>query len=38
VLTLSPSGVAHVASFFDTRLFAKFGLPELLPVPRRPVR
>ncbi|GHF47332.1 RNA polymerase sigma factor [Amycolatopsis bartoniae] len=31
VLTLSESGVTHVASFFDTDLFAKFGLPEVLP-------
>lgn len=32
VLTLSPAGVAHVVCFFDTRLFAKFGLPESLSV------
>jgi RNA polymerase sigma-70 factor (ECF subfamily) len=38
VLTLSASGVEHVASFFDTRLFAKFGLPERLPAPPRPAR
>ena len=31
VLTLSENGVEHVASFFDTGLFAKFGLPEVLP-------
>jgi RNA polymerase sigma-70 factor, ECF subfamily len=31
VLTLSPAGVSHVACFFDTRLFATFGLPETLP-------
>jgi RNA polymerase sigma-70 factor (ECF subfamily) len=31
VLTLSASGVAHVACFFDLRLFATFGLPETLP-------
>lgn len=30
VLTLTPAGVSHVVSFFDTRLFAKFGLPESL--------
>jgi RNA polymerase sigma-70 factor (ECF subfamily) len=30
VLTLSESGVEHVACFFDTRLFATFGLPEVL--------
>ncbi|GLY64634.1 sigma-70 family RNA polymerase sigma factor [Amycolatopsis taiwanensis] len=28
VLTLTSSGISHVVSFFDTRLFAKFGLPE----------
>jgi RNA polymerase sigma-70 factor (ECF subfamily) len=33
VLTLSPAGVTHVASFFDLRLFETFGLPESLPVP-----
>jgi RNA polymerase sigma-70 factor, ECF subfamily len=38
VLTLSSSGVEHVASFFDTRLFATFGLPELLPVQPQPAR
>ncbi|SFI99580.1 RNA polymerase sigma-70 factor, ECF subfamily [Amycolatopsis sacchari] len=31
VLTLSKSGVRHVTCFFDTGLFAKFGLPEVLP-------
>jgi RNA polymerase sigma-70 factor (ECF subfamily) len=31
VLTLTESGVSHVAAFFDTSLFASFGLPELLP-------
>jgi RNA polymerase sigma-70 factor (ECF subfamily) len=31
VLTLSDSGITHVASFFDLRLFATFGLPETLP-------
>jgi RNA polymerase sigma-70 factor (ECF subfamily) len=36
VLTLSPSGVTHVASFFDLRLFATFGLPETLPAERQP--
>ncbi|WP_236789128.1 sigma-70 family RNA polymerase sigma factor [Amycolatopsis sp. GM8] len=30
VLTLSASGVEHVACFFDLSLFAKFGLPEVL--------
>jgi RNA polymerase sigma-70 factor (ECF subfamily) len=27
VLDVSPSGVSHVVAFFDTALFAKFGLP-----------
>jgi RNA polymerase sigma-70 factor (ECF subfamily) len=31
VLEIGPDGVTHVASFFDVRLFAKFGLPESLP-------
>jgi RNA polymerase sigma-70 factor, ECF subfamily len=31
VLTLDGDRVAHVASFFDTSLFATFGLPEYLP-------
>jgi RNA polymerase sigma-70 factor, ECF subfamily len=31
VLTLRGDRVAHVASFFDTSLFATFGLPESLP-------
>ncbi|MFD9740887.1 sigma-70 family RNA polymerase sigma factor [Umezawaea sp. NPDC059074] len=30
VLTLSPGGVTHVASFFDLRLFEVFGLPAVL--------
>jgi RNA polymerase sigma-70 factor (ECF subfamily) len=34
VLTLTPEGVTHVASFFDRRLFATFGLPETVPVQR----
>ncbi|WP_431784411.1 sigma-70 family RNA polymerase sigma factor [Streptomyces chumphonensis] len=34
VLTLAQGGVAHVAAFFDTRLFATFGLPESLPADR----
>ena len=33
VLTLGPAGVTHVATFFDLSLFARFGLPESLPVP-----
>ncbi|GLZ33558.1 RNA polymerase sigma factor [Lentzea sp. NBRC 105346] len=28
VLTLTKDGISHVASFFDLRLFARFGLPE----------
>ncbi|MBP2478119.1 RNA polymerase sigma-70 factor (ECF subfamily) [Crossiella equi] len=33
VLTFGADGrIAHVSSFFDTRLFAKFGLPEEIPV------
>ncbi len=31
VLTLTPSGVSHVAAFFDLRLFGAFGLPRTLP-------
>jgi RNA polymerase sigma-70 factor (ECF subfamily) len=38
VLTLSPAGVEHVACFFDTRLFATFGLPEILPAQPQPAR
>jgi RNA polymerase sigma-70 factor (ECF subfamily) len=30
VLTLSAEGVSHVSTFFDTTLFADFGLPEVL--------
>src|SRR5215218_1233172 len=30
VLTLGSNGVSHVAVFFDTRLFARFGLPDTL--------
>ncbi|HKS44348.1 MAG TPA: sigma-70 family RNA polymerase sigma factor [Amycolatopsis sp.] len=32
VLTLGQDGVSHVVAFFDTSLFAKFGLPETLDV------
>jgi RNA polymerase sigma-70 factor (ECF subfamily) len=35
VLTLSASGITHVACFFDLRLFATFGLPETLPAQPR---
>jgi RNA polymerase sigma-70 factor, ECF subfamily len=31
VLTLSASGVTHVSSFFDLRLFETFGLPQTMP-------
>ncbi|NJC73922.1 sigma-70 family RNA polymerase sigma factor [Planosporangium thailandense] len=34
VLTLGKDGVTHVASFFDVRLFATFGLPDRLPADR----
>ncbi len=37
VLTLGPAGVRHVVAFFDTGLFATFGLPASLPAPPRPV-
>jgi RNA polymerase sigma-70 factor, ECF subfamily len=30
VLTLTAKGVAHVSTFFDTTLFAEFGLPEIV--------
>jgi RNA polymerase sigma-70 factor (ECF subfamily) len=32
VLTLTRSGVSHVSSFFDRRLFDTFGLPSSIPV------
>ncbi|MGH3624196.1 MAG: hypothetical protein ACRDQ5_20810 [Sciscionella sp.] len=35
VLTTTPSGVAHTAVFFDTRLFATFGLPDTYPAQSR---
>jgi RNA polymerase sigma-70 factor (ECF subfamily) len=36
VLTIGPTGITHVACFFDLRLFATFGLPQSLPAqPRR---
>lgn len=39
VLTLTGSGVSHVAAFFDPRLFATFGLPDSRPAESRsPVR
>jgi RNA polymerase sigma-70 factor (ECF subfamily) len=31
VPTVGPEGVQHVTAFFDTTLFARFGLPEELP-------
>ena len=33
VLTMQGGRVAHVGSFFDTKLFAKFGLPEVYSAP-----
>jgi RNA polymerase sigma-70 factor (ECF subfamily) len=36
VLTLTKDGVSHVAAFFDTSLFATFGLPDRLPAGTRP--
>lgn len=36
VLTLDRDRVAHVAAFFDTRLFTTFGLPARLPADVRP--
>jgi RNA polymerase sigma-70 factor, ECF subfamily len=37
VLELTPEGkVSHVVVFFDTSLFADFGLPEIAPDERRP--
>jgi RNA polymerase sigma-70 factor, ECF subfamily len=30
VLTLTAKGVSHVSTFFDTTLFAEFGLPEVI--------
>ncbi|MGH3096815.1 MAG: sigma-70 family RNA polymerase sigma factor [Streptosporangiales bacterium] len=37
VLTFGPAGVSHVAAFFDTHLFATFGLPSSLPAVQQPV-
>jgi RNA polymerase sigma-70 factor (ECF subfamily) len=31
VLTLTDTGVSHVSTFFDTTLFAQFGMPEMAP-------
>jgi RNA polymerase sigma-70 factor (ECF subfamily) len=36
VLDLTSDGVGHVAAFFDTTLFAKFGLPDALPAEPQP--
>jgi RNA polymerase sigma-70 factor (ECF subfamily) len=33
VPTLTEQGVSHVVAFFEVSLFARFGLPEILPVP-----
>lgn len=35
VPTVGPEGVSHVACFFDTNLFARFGLPDVLPAEHR---
>ena len=35
VPTVGPDGVTHVAAFFDTGLFARFGLPKELPAEHR---
>ena len=35
VPTVGPDGVTHVAAFFDTGLFARFGLPDELPSEHR---
>jgi RNA polymerase sigma-70 factor, ECF subfamily len=32
VVTISESGISHVAAFFDLSLFATFGLPDTLPL------
>jgi RNA polymerase sigma-70 factor (ECF subfamily) len=37
VLTVSATGVTHVACFFDLKLFARFGLPETLPAARQKI-
>ena len=37
VLTMQGGRVAHVGSFFDTNLFAKFGLPEVYSAPPQPL-
>jgi RNA polymerase sigma-70 factor (ECF subfamily) len=31
VLTIGPTGISHVAAFFDVDLFETFGLPPRLP-------
>jgi RNA polymerase sigma-70 factor (ECF subfamily) len=36
VLDLDGTSVRHVSAFFDTSLFARFGLPERLPADYRP--
>ncbi|WP_375423638.1 sigma-70 family RNA polymerase sigma factor [uncultured Friedmanniella sp.] len=33
VPTVTELGVSHVVAFFETGLFARFGLPDILPVP-----
>ncbi len=38
VLTITADGVSHVGAFFDTGLFASFGLPDHLPAGSGPPR
>jgi RNA polymerase sigma-70 factor, ECF subfamily len=37
VLTLTDRGVSHVGCFFDTALFAQFGLPEAIGPDKAPI-
>jgi RNA polymerase sigma-70 factor, ECF subfamily len=30
VLTVTSTGISHVVAFFDLRLFARFGLPDIM--------
>jgi RNA polymerase sigma-70 factor (ECF subfamily) len=38
VLTITAKGIAHVGAFFDTTLFATFGLPDVHPAPSQPLQ
>ena len=38
VLTVGPAGITHVGAFFDTTLFATFGLPDVHPAPSQPLQ